>query len=94
MFNPRLDLHVSQKRIVVMYFFSSLTFLLVGLYLCSVTGGIASIGFGGMEIEREHPYEDLGLRLVAFGMVLVVSTFYQSLIGEKKNLLKETNLAG
>jgi hypothetical protein len=90
MLHPGLDLHVSHDRIVVMYFFASLTFLLVGLCLCSVTQvhiipGVAGPGLSFPSIHfTVHPYLDLGLRLVAFGMFLVIATFYQSLIGKKK----------
>jgi uncharacterized membrane protein YfcA len=37
-------------------------------------------------------YEDLGLRLYAFGMFLVAATFYQSLVGKKKKVLEKAYL--
>lgn len=87
-----LDLRVSHKRIIVMnrivimYFFFSLTFLIVGLGLCLVTETIG--GSGGISIPSPsfviHPYSDLGLRLFGFGTFLAVASVYQSLVGERK----------
>ena len=85
-----LGLCVTHNRIIVMYFFASLSFLVVGLYLRSVTQtlGGAFQGSSGIFIASPpfvvHPYVDLGLRLFGFGIFLVVATFYQSLVGERK----------
>ena len=96
-----LDLCVSHDRIIVMYFFLSLSFLVVGLCLSSVFQQ-QTIGFQDGEGIRHpgppphwspypapfNPYEDLGLRLYGFGMFLVIATFYQSLVGERKTSKK------
>ena len=60
----------SSSKVVVMYFFSSASFLVVGLSLCLFS------------------YEDLGLRLFGIGLFLVVATFCQSLVGERKTSQK------
>ena len=89
-----LDLCVSHNRIVAMYFFASLSFLVVGLCLSSVTQTLY-VPFGPpigtsflVPLSVVHPYEDLGLRLYGFGIFLVVATFYQSLLGERKTSKK------
>jgi hypothetical protein len=83
---------VSHNRIVAMYFFASLTFLVAGLCLSSVIQH-QTIGFqdggemiGGPPPPDLHPYQGLGLSLYGFGMFLVVATFYQSLAREKKKI--------
>jgi hypothetical protein len=98
MLHSRLDLCVNHNRIVAMYFFASLTFLVLGLSLCSVLtpDGPMSVppGYSGpVPHIMVHGYADLGLSLYGFGIFLVAATFYQSLVGEKKNLLNGTQLA-
>jgi hypothetical protein len=81
---------LSVINIAVMYFSASLSFLVVGLCLSSVTqtigGGI--VNSNGISIPSlpfvSHPYLDVGLRLFGFGIFLVVATFYQSLVRERK----------
>lgn len=71
---------------VVVYFFASLSFLVAGLCLSSVNQAI-NIYLGPPPPNFEflsHPYLDLGLRLYGIGMFLVVCTFYQSLLGERR----------
>jgi hypothetical protein len=72
-----------------MYFFASLSFLVVGLSLClftqTQTRGIEGWGLPAYFFSwTTHPYEDLGLRLLGFGTFLVVATFYQSLGRQKR----------
>jgi hypothetical protein len=80
-----LDLRVSHNRIVAMYFFASLTFLLAGLAL-SMFAQIQALEVTfpqiGYWIRTVYPYRDLGLRLYTIGLFLVAATFYQSLVGE------------
>jgi hypothetical protein len=85
MLHSELDLHVSHNRIVMVYFFASLSFLVAGLSLCLFTQTFYFIGFGHPFSWATHPYEDLGLRLYAVGIFLVLATFYQSLIGERRS---------
>jgi hypothetical protein len=78
-------------NVVVMYFLFSLSFLVAGLCLSSVTQSI-NIGLGPPPLDFEflsHPYLDLGLRLYGFGIFLVAATFYQSLVGERKTSEKD-----
>ena len=76
--------------IVVMYFFASLSFLVIGLGLCLVTQTVYMYGFpgpngiSGVAKSALHPYLDLGLRLFGFGIFLVAATFYQTLVMERK----------
>ena len=91
MLHSRLAICVSHNRIVAMYFFASLTFLVAGLCLSSVIqqqGGAFQDGNGiwvaGPPPPPSHPYLSLGLNLYGFGLVLVGATFYQTLVGEKK----------
>jgi hypothetical protein len=90
-----LDLCVSNKRIVVMYFFASLSFLVAGICLSSVIQQQtvsfqdgSGIWIGGPPPPPSHPYLDLGLRLYGFGIFLVAGTFYQSLVGERRTSQK------
>ena len=100
-----LDLCVSHNRIIAMYFFASLSFLVAGLCLSSVIQQ-QTVGFKDGDgiwntgppphwypppswaYRAPFPYEDLGLRLYGFGIFLVVATFYQSLLGERKTSKK------
>jgi hypothetical protein len=73
------------SKVVVTYFLASLSFLVVGLGLCLITQT-----FEVFTPTREiipygpfHPYLDLGVRLFGFGIFLVVSSFYQTLVGDK-----------
>jgi hypothetical protein len=75
---------MSVINVVVMYFFLSLSFLVAGLGLSLVAENHYFIGWGGGLAWVEHPYLDLGSRLFGFGIFLVVATFYQSLVREKK----------
>jgi hypothetical protein len=85
---------LSVVNIVVMYFFASLAFLVVGLCLSSVTqtfgGGFVSSNGIGIPSNpfAIHPYLDMGLRLFGFGIFLVAATFYQSLAREGKTSQK------
>jgi len=90
MLHHRLDLCVSHNKIVALYFFASLSFLIAGLSLSLFTQAQTQIfhfiGQGPPPIDppifsssTTHPYEDLGLRLFDFGMFLVAATFYQAL---------------
>jgi hypothetical protein len=90
-----LDLCVSHNRIVAIYFFVSLSLLVVGLSLSlytTQTFGSIYIGAPGIpghvEFTYVRPYEDLGLGLYGFGIFLVAATFYQSLAGEKRTSKK------
>lgn len=70
-----------------MYFFASLSFLVVGLSLCLFTQTRPFQGWGLPPYSfswTTHPYEDLGLRLYGIGIFLVVATFYQTLVIERK----------
>jgi hypothetical protein len=95
MLHLRLDLRVSHDRIVAMYFFASLTFLVAGLCLSSVIqqqGGAfqdsKGIWIASNPPPPTQPYLDLGLRLYAIGLFLVAATFYQSLVGEGRTSQK------
>jgi hypothetical protein len=83
-----------------MYFFATLTFLLVGLSLCLVTQTLYSAGppgpngVSGVGKSVLHPYLDPGLSLYGFGILLVAATFYQSLAREKKKEPFEGNTFG
>ena len=82
-----LDLSVSQNRIIAIYFFASLSFLVSGMCLSSVVqqqgGGAfqdsAGIWIPSLPLPPTYPYLDLGLRLFGIGIFLVLATFYQSL---------------
>jgi hypothetical protein len=82
---------LSVINVVVIYFFASLSFLVVGLGLCSVTQTVYAFGppgpngISGVATYASHPYLDLGLRLFGFGIFLVVATFYQTLVREKEH---------
>jgi hypothetical protein len=56
-----------------------------------VTYFLASASFSVVGLSLYlFSYENLGLRLLGFGIFLVVATFYQSLAGERKTSQKDT----
>jgi hypothetical protein len=83
MLHLRLDSYVNHNRIIAMYFFLSLSFLVAGLGLSLFAIKYSFIGWGAGTWVY-HPYTDLGSRLFGFGIFLVVATFYQSLARQRK----------
>jgi len=78
-----------------MYFFFSLSFLVVGLGLCLVTQTVEVFPWNSApgiyvipSLVAFHPYLDMGLRLFGFGIFSVIATFYQSLVGERRTFQK------
>ena len=106
MLHFRLDLFVSHDRIVVMYFFASLVFLVAGLCLSLFTQTVQVhyiIGWGSnivpppgppLFVPALRPYFDLGSRLFGFGIFLVAATFYQSLAWRRTKSLLNIGISG
>jgi putative Mn2+ efflux pump MntP len=67
----------------VMFSVFSLLSVVVGICVYSVTRTFQFQGWGRGSSWTIHPYEDLGLRLVAFGIFAFVATLLVSLIGRR-----------
>jgi len=85
------------RRTLIMFFVVSLFFIAIGLelYFFTQTVNGASIGtawINGTKVSNIwmasppfvfRPYLDLGFRLFGFGTVILVATFFESLVGKR-----------
>ena len=85
------------RRTLIVFFIVSLAFITIGLELYFFTETVGGAGPGtawinGIKVTGIwvagppfiiHPYSDLGLRLVDSGTVVLVATFFESLVGMK-----------